>query len=612
MSDLDRVDEKSAAEAACAVDANLSPRWRRLAKLENYVDGTQYAGMQHWIWPTNPDTPLPERGPHIVDPIVKKAIASYLDLLVGEGRWPTVKVQSEDEGESFDKAMAFSEDERETVEPFLPQLCEHARLRTVAGEALRSSMSSGTIVTTLGAKRGKLVAENLSAKWCSPAWSERNPDELTQVEVRYPYTEQVWDAAERRWKTKAKLYRRVIDVQYDRAYDPVDAPKDGGEPSWTEKPVGMGTVKHGYGFVPAVWYAFDRQLGPQVDRDGHAIHAELIDELDGLNRACSQYDRAALYCGDPQIVEAGVAPEYNPSAMGRPATGIATFEKESPAAKEAHARWNTGMGAAGGNVRKKGPGVVWRYPDASVRVEMLTLSKDDIEAIAANRDDLRTTIADALNWVREREPGSPGGGIRFSGLSGEALKWMYQKQLSRCDSYRDDFADGWLLPLIRLALRIVLSHANDTTRGALYLPGVDKVAPLLGRFYRDVEGAEGAQWFDPPLLCEWPAYFQPTDADKATVAKEAREDRQAGHITLKTAVTRIEPFYQDIPQNVDEYVEALEEEAEKKAEEARAAFAELGGSDGGDGGGAQRGGGPGKAGQAGAGGATADDSPGKG
>jgi hypothetical protein len=611
MTDPSHIDERSEQEAQKAVRANLSPRYVRLSRLEDYCAGTQYAGMQHWIWPER-DVPLAERGPHVVEPISSNAISSYQDLLLGEGRWPTIKVQSaEDDSpkgnakpapDVWDDSLAMAEDEREETEEFLDGMTEHARALSAAHEALGAAMSCGTVVTTIGAKLGKLVLENLAAKWCTPTWNALDPDQLDELDIRYPYTITEYDAAEKKWKRKAKLYRRTITATTDTVYEPADAKDDGAEPTWHAKAIGKGSVQHGYGFVPAHWYAFDRKLMPESERDGHAIHADLLDEIDALNRACSQHNRAALYCGDPQFVETGVAAGHNPTAMGRPARGLAPYPIESQDVKAANEQWGMGGVEAGGDRRKKGPGVVWRYDSKDVKVEVLTLPKEALEAIAMDRDDLREMIADALGWVRDREPGKAGGGLRFTGLSGEALKWMMQKQLSRCDRYRVDFGDGWILPIVRLALRIVMHHATQAS-GALYLAGAKSMGKTLARFVREVDNGDGtrtARWFDPPLLLDWPAYFPPTDADKSTVAKEARDDKQAGLVTLKTAVTRIEPFYQDIPaSNIDEYIDELADEAEEKAKQFRAALGDMGGQDD-DGGGAQRGGGKSNAGPDGA------------
>lgn len=597
MSTKATIDQQSRQEAELAVQANLSPRWRRLDRLEAYAVGRQYAGLPHWLWPQDHDTPMAQRGPHVVDSVVADAIGSYKDLLLGEGRWPTIKVQTCDAEDSegdddaeriklpaaWNESLSFRECERECVEKFIDRIVEHAKLTKAGNDALVAAMSCGTVVTTVGARKGQLVAENLLAKWCTPTWSKDDPLELESLEVRYPYTEQYWDEPERKWKTKALLYRRVIDRQYDRAFEPTDARKDATDPTWTQKPLGKGSVEHGYGFVPAVWWAFDRRISPMSERDGHAIHAEQLDKIDALCRGCSQHDRAALYCGDPQIVESGVDPNENPTAPAQRAPGIMSFPGEDPKLKPAMQSWGMGGPGGGDSVRRKGPGVVWRYSNANVKVEMLQLGKDGIGAIASNRDDLRSSIADALGWVRDREPGSPGGGIRFSGLSGEALKWMYQKQLSRCDSYRPDFADGWLLPIVHLCLRVVLHHATTAGAGALYLAGASEMAAILKRFATQVEGQEASQWFSPPLLVSWPAYFQPTDADKATVAKDARENLDAGLITTKTAVVRIEPFFDDIPaNNVEEYVEQLEEAKDKRAKAFGAAMAAMGPEEGGD------------------------------
>ena len=599
MTSANTIDEASANKAALAVEANLSPRWRRLTRLEAYATGTQYAGMPHWIWPQEPAPPLKDRGPHVVDPVVQCAIGSYLDLLLGEGRWPALKCQTAEEASDgttskakdkpakkgkkrpaapdvWDAQLAFAEDEREQVEKFLDGLQEHTRWPSGANEALDAAMSCGTVVTTIGAQRGKLTLENLRAKWCTPTWSASNPTELDMLEVRYPYTEQTQDAVTRKWVTRCWLYRRTIDRQQDITYQREEAREDGQEPSWTPET----TIVHGYGFVPATWYAFARKLMPKSERDGHALHATQTDEIDALCRAESQHNRAGLYCGDPLTVETGVAKGENPSAMGQRATGVASYKGENETVAAANSRYDMG-GPRAGTVRKKGAGELWSYESADVKVELKVLPPSALEVLERDRDDLRHNIDDALGWVRDREPGSQGGGIRFTGLSGEALKWMYQRQLSRCDTYRQDFADGWLLPIIRLALRIVLHHAPKPE--AIYLAGAKAIAPLLERFYRKVDGQEGAQWFEPPLLVEWPAYFQPTDADKAVVAKEVRDDLAANLITPETAVTRLEPFYEDIPaNNIAEYVEQLKAQKDEAAKQFGASLMAMGPEGSGD------------------------------
>ena len=45
--------------------------------------------------------------------------------------------------------------------------------------------------------------------------------------------------------------------------------------------------------------------------------------------------------------------------------------------------WGVGGPATGDMVRRKGPGVVWRYASATAKVELLQLHRDGLGAIAA-------------------------------------------------------------------------------------------------------------------------------------------------------------------------------------------------------------------------------------
>ena len=91
-------DLQAAERARRAAEANTSQRHRALDRLERFVAGTQYEGLPSF-W--DDDTPLLDRAPCIVYPIVDCAIRSHASLVMGEGRFPALSTHGDD-GEDED------------------------------------------------------------------------------------------------------------------------------------------------------------------------------------------------------------------------------------------------------------------------------------------------------------------------------------------------------------------------------------------------------------------------------------------------------------------------------------------------------------------------------
>src|SRR6185503_13309428 len=77
-------------EAARAFAANVSPRYLRLESLEQWALGRQYDALPDWWTGGEREVPLFERCPCIVYPVVRVASGSNVDLVLGEGRFPTL------------------------------------------------------------------------------------------------------------------------------------------------------------------------------------------------------------------------------------------------------------------------------------------------------------------------------------------------------------------------------------------------------------------------------------------------------------------------------------------------------------------------------------------
>lgn len=546
-------------EALKISQSHLTPRYHELDNLERYAKGSQYEGRPSWLDPRD-SIPLLERGPHVVDPIVSEALDSYCDLLVDDAHLPTYSVPDQDEQAA--PIAKLDETQADALESLITAVQKQARFGKAARRSFEHAAGSRSVATLAGIKRGKLTLSSIRAKWSEPKF-EKDGETVKSLEIRFPFLQRYRDDAEKRWKVRAMLYRRTIDDQRDTTYQPVKAPENGGEPDqWLVDPAK--TMEHGFGFCPVSWYAFEKEDDGTETIDGRAIHEGMLSELDALHRACSQHNRAGLYCGDPQTVETGVDELENPAPIGRQARPAAVYPGESPEVAEEHRKWLTDPGTkgAGGMARKKGPGVVWRYSNEKSKVDLLTMPSDALDAVKSSADELRSIVARALAYMTPEDGPKQGErGVTLGSMSGEALKMRYRRQLARCSTYQSDFRDGWILPVTSLLLRVVRATLG---KDGHYVPGADGTADLLDLFDVEVtlpDNTVDRLWMIPEMSLTWPPFFEETAVDREARSKNARGDLEAGLITKEIAVRHIKPTY-DI-----EDVEALLDELKKEADE---------------------------------------------
>ena len=71
-------------------------------------------------------------------------------------------------------------------------------------------------------------------------------------------------------------------------------------------------------------------------------------------------------------------------------------------------------------------------------------------------------------------------------------------------------------------------------------------------------------WSPPVITLKWGAYFAPDSDDDAKLVDTTIKAHDAGLVTIRAAVERIKRTF--AIENVDQFVEALEEEAQAKQE----------------------------------------------
>lgn len=533
------------------LEAGLSPRSKRIDTYLRYYEGTQYDGRPAFMDMTS-EAPLAERAPCVVYPAVRNAVGSFVAMCLGDRRFPAFSTLQNEDDSTFDKRFGLSEAESTVVDASITKIIDQTQLKSVALQILETGLAAGSAVLIASVLNGKLKVAQLDPRWCEPTYKEDNPEELDAIEVRYRYVERDRvDPETGRKEDKVYQYRRRIDSMFDTVFHPVEV-KDKKDFPVPSRP--KSKYAHNFGFVPAVWWRALAPVADYGDVDGRPVHWGLTGLVDAVNFALSQRHRAALYCGDPQIVETGVDAEGVSAPIGRATAGRQLTIDGSGWGEPLMQRRSGSQ-----SVRKKGVGVVWRYESPDAKVHMLTLPSDALKAIEQDAEDNIEKLNEALGHVT-LSPETIISGAEGADISGRAMAIAMIRQTSKCGAIRDDFALNCLLPLLNILFRICLSVPEG-----LYLAGVEKLRAILIRFEQEVSTADGVvrRWFEPAINVRWPDWFPSSDADAQTRSITAAADLAAGLVTRKTAVEYIKSTYGI--ENIDQYLEVLERELEDRA-----------------------------------------------
>lgn len=459
-------------EAVRAVQELMSPRARLMARLERFVEGTQYEGLPDFF-AADAKVSLFQRAPCIVYPVVRTAIDSNVDLLLGDGRFPVVTSRP-DEDSDFDDDGELSEDESEIYDRFVVQAHKQSRFRPLCREVFADAQATKSGCAIFGVRNGRFFGDTIKARWAEPEFDVDGA--VTRLVIQYGYVDQA--IVNRRWRAVPRIYRRVIDAQRDVTYLPADAKVSPETIAWAEDP--QRSVDHGLGFCPVVWYPHMRGCAAVSEFDGRAIHEHILPSIHAHDLVLSQRHRAALYAGDPQWTEAGVEDGYNPSE-GRKGMGVPASLKGGPISADNPAAGSYRDPSTPRRVRVKSPGRVWQYPDKDVKVQLHTLPGDALKALDEHAHDLRQKLAEAL-CVVFLDPEN----VKFAAtVSGKALETLKQRQLDRLDQYRADFGDKFIVPATNMLSRI----ADKIGPGGVRLPVLDAAAPVLAKFRSEDEAA---------------------------------------------------------------------------------------------------------------------------
>jgi hypothetical protein len=474
------------AEAQKVCLAHMPPRYIELDTLERWVEGRQYDGWPDWF--AAKDVPIMERAPCVRYLLAKDAIDSNVDLVLGEGRFPVFTTNPGEDDTEQDDELGLDEDESKVLDRFIQVAVKQSRFKAAARDVLRDAQASRSSAIVLGVKAGRLVAQTVKAKWCSPEFDEAG--DVTRLVIQYPYVDRYQDA-QGKWKARARVFRRVIDDQTDTTYLPADATLGNvGLDAIVWKADPKQTVTHGFGFCPVKWYAFMRGCETSGSVDGRAIHELALQQIHGVDMALSLRHRAAIKASDPQWVITGIDPDANLTEEAR--TAYPATANGGPINGQ-----NPVTSSYGGPApaQKRGVDIVWKIANPAAKAELHVLPSDALKAISEHVEDLVTKLAQNFAHVLM----DPNNIKTKATMSGKAMEAFRERQLNRCDQIRDDIADGLLVPAMLMMLRIVAKVGDSGLR--LRIKGYDKAKAVLAKFL--------AAQDDPDLTLVWGSYAKP-------------------------------------------------------------------------------------------------------
>jgi len=521
---------------------SLLPRHKTLQQLRKYLCGSQYDGRPDFFTgiKDGQEVPLRERKPCVIYPMPRGCVEQVVKFTFGEQRFPTIGV-SKVETDDAVAGITVSEDEAEFLEGFIDALIENSRLRPSMRRTMRQGLAIGATLAIIKLKSGRFCIELANAEDVYPTFKGGDPSaELERVTWCYTFDKTV-EGADGKPETKRYWYRQDIDRQAFIEYTQVEAHIHEA-PIWTV----ASTVTHGLGFVPARWIRNASSEG-ETGIDGFSLYGEFLDEFDALNFALSQRHRGINILGVPQPYETGVEEDDGPGATGRTSRGYSAAGD-----KPAH-------GEATAPARKSGAGQMWTYRNDKAAVGLVETTGKAFEAATSHVNDIRSRLLESMGVVLvsvSEIMGRTGAGQ----MSAKFLELAYEPLLALVDEMRCSWWDGALKPLIELILQWVMKIEGK----GLLLPGAEKAAPLLSKFYVDTN--DGQIWYAPKMVPNWGEYFSAGAEEVNQVVTGAIAARDAHLIPEKDAIKAVLPYYgrEDVNEAIDE-IEEDRDAAEERA-----------------------------------------------
>lgn len=258
-----------------------------LKKVDMYLNGTQYDGLQDWDDTFCDDAEsyvkLKNRKPKIIFPFAKVFQDRMSSKLCGQSTFPKFKIEDDEEADYFVNNVLIK---GVYFRAKMQSLAKDLALRTSA--FMRFKFSEGNF---------QMIKYNTN--YCYPEFDEAG--ELERVEVKYIYeTDEVDPQSGKMIKRWFKLeLTKTSDILYD---NPIY--NENSDPEFTV----VENAEHNLGFVQGEWFRLgDNQHSPDGE-DDPIIHM-MCDFIDCLNYNLSLSDKAVNYGTEPQLAITGLDSE---------------------------------------------------------------------------------------------------------------------------------------------------------------------------------------------------------------------------------------------------------------------------------------------------------------
>lgn len=432
-----------------------SQRTRLLDAYERLYKGLAYDGRPSF-WDAS--VPLQERAPCVHSGVPEAAGRRLSALVFGARQYPRVTAPKGARGSV-------------EIDNAIKEITKRAALPLVLRKALIQGIMCGTWCLVLGLVEGVPSATIIPAKHATPRLGPNG--RVLSLDVRYRYQ----DGERVMW------YRRSLDATTDTVYLPVEAHKDGHEPTWIEDP--SRSVSHGLGFCPVIWHRHDADPSDTDDIDGTPLFAGMEDELEALDFAMSQRHRNGRYNGEPQVVVTGASADGMSAAGGRTARVPAPTKGPGDAA---FSWFNSMFGAkrGGDSATQKAPGKVWFF-EQGASAQMLESSGAGARVLTEDAEGIRRAILEARAIVIA-SPEQVG-----ANASAALMETLHAPMIDHADTLRTEY-EPCVVEVVTMLLRICRAAGTGVR-----MPSVVAALPFLAEI--------------PELTLAWGRYFEPTLGD---------------------------------------------------------------------------------------------------
>lgn len=539
------------------------PRYAELQKLRKYLSGTQYDGRPDFFTGQNAkgdEVPLRERKPCVIYPMPRGCIEQVVKFTFGESRFPVITVEKIDPDDALG-GVTLTEDEADFLSGFFASLVKNAALRPGMRRTMRQGLSIGATCVLLKLKRGQFRIDLANAEDVFPQFEGGDPAApLERLTWAYQFNKSV-RGEDGKPVTKRFWYRLDVDKIAYTEFNQVEV-KPGEPPVWTEAKVD----KHSLGFVPAAWVRNASAEG-ETGIDGFSLYGEFLDEFDALNFALSQRHRGIAVLGVPQPWETGVEDDDGPGATGRQSHGYSPGVESQGSSPSPHGRVSQLNPA-----RRIGGSQMWSYRNDKTRLGLLETTGKAFEVATNHVNDIRSRLLESMGVVIVNLNEVTGRSTQGH-MSAKFLELAYEPLLALVDEMRCSWWDGALRPILELLARWIIAIEGK----GLLLPGADKAAKLLAKFY--VDTTDGRVWYPPSLVPNWGEYFSDSPEDVTAKVAAAIQARDGRLIPEKDAAKSVLPMFgrEDLEEALEEIEDdraaAQQRDAENFANQAKAAHA---------------------------------------